>query len=70
MGAAATIYEECNFLARGFASVLLSYCPRESNQVAHRLAANAVGYQSVVWIDDPPDFIGAELAKDVNLFMM
>jgi hypothetical protein len=46
------------------------YCPRESNKVAHRLAANASGYQSVVWIDDPPDCIGAELENDVNLFMM
>jgi ribonuclease HI len=52
-GVAAAIFEECAFLARGFAKVSFSFCPRENNQVAHRLAASASGYQSVVWIDEP-----------------
>jgi ribonuclease HI len=69
-GVAAAIFEECAFLARGFSKVSFSFCPRESNHVAHRLAASASGYQSVVWIDEPPDCIGAELANDVNLFTM
>jgi hypothetical protein len=69
-GVAAAIFEECAFLARGFAKVCFSFCPRENNQVAHRLAANASGYQSVVWIDEPPDCIGVELANDVNVFTM
>jgi ribonuclease HI len=69
-GPAAAIYEECAFLARGFAKVTFSHCPRESNIVAHNLAAKAQGYQSVVWIDEPPDFVIAELANDVSLFTM
>jgi ribonuclease HI len=69
-GPAAAIYEECAFLARGFAKVIFSHCLRESNTVAHNLAANVQGYQSVVWIDDPPDFVIAELANDVSLFTM
>jgi ribonuclease HI len=69
-GPAAAIYEECAFLARGFAKIIFSHCPRESNRVAHSLAAKAQGYQSVVWIDEPPVFILAELADDVSLFSL
>jgi acyl-CoA synthetase (AMP-forming)/AMP-acid ligase II len=69
-GTAAALYEECTFLARGFTSVSFSHCPRESNKVAHKLAASAEGFQSVVWIEDPPDFIVAQLAIDVNLFSL
>jgi ribonuclease HI len=69
-GTAAALYEECTFLARGFTSVSFSHCPRESNKVAHKLAASAEGFQSVVWIEDPPDFIVGQLAIDVNLFSL
>jgi hypothetical protein len=40
VGAAAAIYEECTFLARGFAHVMFSHSHRESNRVAHTLACD------------------------------
>jgi hypothetical protein len=65
---AAAIYEKCSFLARGFASVKFIHCPRESNGVAHILACNAKGSQSIVWLEDPSEFLISHLANDVNLF--
>jgi hypothetical protein len=49
IGPAAAIYEESSFLARGFAHVIFSYSPRESNKVDHVLASKAEGPQSIVW---------------------
>jgi hypothetical protein len=69
IGPVAAIYEECAFLSRGFAHVIYSYSPRDSNCVAHCLASRAEGSQSVVWHEDPPDFIVGLLANDVNLFV-
>jgi hypothetical protein len=54
-GAAASFYEECSVLCRGFSHVVFNHCPRESNKVAHTLASKAVGSQSIVWLDDQPD---------------
>jgi ribonuclease HI len=56
IGAAAAIYEECSFLSRGFSHVIFIHCARESNKVAHMLACKAEGPQSIVWLEDPPDF--------------
>jgi hypothetical protein len=47
IGPVAAIYEECAFLSRGFAHVIYSYSPRESNSVAHCLASRAEGSQLV-----------------------
>ena len=68
VGAAAAIYEECTFLARGFGIVRFAHCPRESNIVAHNLACNAEVHQSIVWLEDPPDFLIGHLENDVNCF--
>jgi hypothetical protein len=43
LGPAAAIYEECNFLCRGFSGVLFSHCPRKANRAAHILAHNSEG---------------------------
>jgi hypothetical protein len=68
LGAAAAIYEECSFLSRGFSHVIFNHCPRESNKVAHTLASKAVGSQSIVWLDDLPDFLIEILVNDVTIF--
>ena len=40
LGLAATIYEECSFLARNFISIEFSHCPREANMAADLLATS------------------------------
>lgn len=67
IGPAAVICEECSFLAQNFSRILFDHCPRESNSVAHLLACNAEGPMSVVWQEDPPNFIYSALANDVSL---
>ena len=62
LGPAAAIYEECSFLCRNFAVISFSHCPREANMVAHVLASHSEGPLSIVWQEEPPDFIGAVLA--------
>jgi hypothetical protein len=42
--------------------------PGESNGVAHTLPCNAEGPQSIVWHEDPPNFLLSLLANDVSLF--
>jgi ribonuclease HI len=56
------------FFVEGFPMLFLNHCPRESNKVAHTLASKAVGSQSIVWLDDPPDFLIEILANDVTIF--
>jgi hypothetical protein len=68
IGAAAAIYEECSFLSRGFSHVIFIHCARESNKVAHMLACKAEGPQSIVWLEDPPDFLTELLTDDVTIF--
>jgi hypothetical protein len=36
--------------------------------MAHMLAYEAEGSESIVWREDPPDFIVASLTNDLNLF--
>ena len=67
LGPAAAIYEECTLLSRNFTEVIFSHCPRESNMAAHVLASRSVGNQSIVWLDDPPDFLIHVLANDVSV---
>ena len=67
LGPAAAIYEECTFLSRNFTEVIFSHCPRESNMAAHVLASRSEGNQSIVWLDDPPDFLMHVLANDVSV---
>ncbi|KAE8801233.1 Serine/threonine-protein kinase-like protein ACR4 [Hordeum vulgare] len=38
LGLAATVYEECSFLAKNFSLIQFVFCPREANIVAHTLA--------------------------------
>jgi hypothetical protein len=66
-GPAAKIYEECTLLSHNFTEVIFSYCPREANVAAHMLATRAEGSQSVVWLEEPPDFILHVLADDVSV---
>jgi hypothetical protein len=68
IGAAAAIYEECTFLARGFSHVNFIHSYRESNLVAHVLASKAEGPYSVCWTGDPSAFIVELLTNDVSLF--
>ena len=68
IGPAAAIYEECTLLAKGFSKIVFEFSSRESNRVAHTLAANAVGTMFTVWHEDPPDFIRGFLSDDVSLF--
>jgi hypothetical protein len=67
LGPAVAIYEECNFLSRNFSKVLFSHCPREANRVAHVLANHSEGPQSIVWIEEPPDYLFDVLADDVSM---
>jgi len=65
IGVIAAIYEECSFLRRGFSNVKFDHCPREANNVAHILACNFEGSLPIIWEQDPPDFILAQLADDI-----
>ncbi|KAK1615246.1 hypothetical protein QYE76_020763 [Lolium multiflorum] len=67
LGPAAAIYEECSFLCRNFTEVVFGHCPREANRVADLLARNSEGSQSVVWVEEPPDYIKCFLADDVTI---
>jgi hypothetical protein len=66
-GAAAAIFEECGFLCRSFASVIFCHCAREANEAAHTLAARAEGLDSLVWHEDPPDFLLSVITMDVTI---
>jgi hypothetical protein len=66
-GAATTIYEECCFLYRSFTSVSFCHCAREANGAAHSLAARAEGLDSVVWHEDPRDFLLPVITMDVTI---
>jgi ribonuclease HI len=67
LGPAAAIYEECSFLCRNFTEVVFAHCPREANRVADSLASNSEGSQSIVWVEEPPDYIKCLLADDVTI---
>jgi hypothetical protein len=67
LGLAAGIYEECSFLCRNFSEVYFFHCPTEANKAAHILASRSEGSQSIVWIEDPPDFIIDVITDDVAL---
>jgi ribonuclease HI len=67
LGPAAAIYEECSFLCRNFTETQFSHCPREANMAAHELARHSGGTESIVWLDDPPDFILSVLADDASI---
>jgi hypothetical protein len=67
LGPAAAIYEECSFLCRNFSQIVFYHCPREANMAAHVLASHAKGPLSIVWHDDPPDFLVNVLADDVSV---
>jgi ribonuclease HI len=67
LGPAAAIYEECNFLGRNFADAKFVHCPREANVAADLLARNAEGPMSVVWHEEPPDFLVHVIANDVAI---
>jgi hypothetical protein len=56
-GPAAAIYEDCTLLCRSFTEVLFFHIFREANTAAHTLARHSEGALSVVWHDDPPNFI-------------
>jgi ribonuclease HI len=67
LGSATAIYEECSFLCRNFTETQFSHCPREANMVAHELARHSGGMESIVWLDDPPDFILSVLVEDTSI---
>jgi hypothetical protein len=47
--------------------VLFLHCPREANMAVHVLASHSEGFQSIVWTDDPLDFIVDVITHDVSL---
>ena len=67
IGPAATIYEECSFLAHNFDHVIINHCPREANKAADLLARQLVDPQNIGWDVDPPEFLVHVLADDVLL---
>jgi hypothetical protein len=67
VGPAAAIYEECTLLSRNYTEIVFYHCPREANVAAHTLASQSEGTQSIVWIEDPPDYITSILANDVSV---
>jgi hypothetical protein len=62
----AAIYEECALLYRSFTKIVFFHIPRETNTASYTLARHAKGSMSIVWHDDPPDFIASVLAHDVR----
>ena len=67
LGPGAAIYEECTHLCRSFTEVIFLHCPREANMAAHVLASHSEGPLSIVWQDEPPDFLIGVIANDVSL---
>ena len=67
LGPAAAIFEECTLLCRNFVTVVFDHSPREANRAAHILARNVEGSLSVVWHEDPPDYLVSTLADDVTV---
>jgi hypothetical protein len=55
------------FFSRNFSKVIFSHCRREANVGAHVLATKEEGSQSVMWLEEPPDFILHVLADDVSV---
>jgi hypothetical protein len=45
----------------------IKHCDRETNQVAHELAQQALVAKASYWVDSQPAFITALLANDVTL---
>ena len=67
LGVAAAIYEECTMLCRNFGVVIFDHSLREANMAAHLVASHAEGSMSVVWHEDPPDYLVSTLADDVTM---
>jgi hypothetical protein len=43
--------------SRKIVEVCFYHCPREANEAADTLARRTEGSMSIVWQDDPPDFL-------------
>ena len=67
LGPATAIYEDCTTLCRNFTEVSFFHCPREATMATHVLARHSEGSLSIVWQDEPPDFLVNVLADDVSL---
>ena len=67
LGPAAAIFEECTHLCRNFTEVVFVHCPREANMAAHVLASHSEGPMSIVWQEEPPDFLICVIANDISL---
>jgi hypothetical protein len=57
-----------SFLSHNFTEVLVSHCPgpREVDMAAHILVSHLEGSQSIVWIEEPLDYLTGGLADDVT----
>jgi hypothetical protein len=65
---AAPIFEDCHNIWKDLPMAMIKPCDREANQVAHKLARQAlVAKASCIWVDLQPTFIPALLANDVTL---
>jgi hypothetical protein len=67
LGSVVAIYEECSFLSHNFTEVLFSHCPspREVDMAAHVLVSHLEGSQSIIWIEEPSDYLSGGLKDDV-----
>jgi ribonuclease HI len=64
----APIFEDCYNIWKDLPMATIEHCDREANQVAHKLARQAlVAKASCVWVDLQPTFITALLANNVTL---
>jgi hypothetical protein len=65
--AAAPIFEVCYNIWKDLPMATIKHCDRETNQVAHELAQQALVAKASYWVDSQPAFITALLANDVTL---
>jgi hypothetical protein len=67
-GPAAAIYEECTSLCHNFIEVQFFHYPREANMTADSLARYSEGPTSIVWHEEPPEFLVSIFSNDVTIF--
>ncbi|XBI00300.1 hypothetical protein VPH35_129384 [Triticum aestivum] len=66
-GAAATVFDDCYFLACDFSLVRFEHCNRKANKVAHEVARVAKFSETRDWFEEPMNNIVNFLIDNVTI---